>query len=550
MVRWRLVALAGWALLLASAGVKAFLPGTGTGRHRKKIAPTNNEKDLPISAGLRQKAVLTPPGAIHTAAQSVPESTDLPVQEDPVNAVPDTEESEKGSSIAAATFSLIKVIVGSGLLALPAGLAAMSDYPISLIPANILLLVLGALSAYTFSLYGRLTHATQAKSLGELWMTIQQETSQGATSQEKKPMDVMSIASLIYCTGCCLMFSLVIGDAVSSLIQAALSGAAPWWASRQASIVAVTSALLWPLSNLSSLSALVPFSLIGVIGTLLTTLFVAWRCPTLVPSSPYAKVGAGFLTLKSGLQGPTFRTYNRILSPAPLVLIAMGCVALMAHFSAPDLYHSLADKTNEDGTTALEPPQQTNLVLKKYNRMTAAAYLSVAVINAAVLSFGFLTFGGNVASILLNSYATNDWGAAVSRLLIVISVIGGFPFLLTAARSAAIDLFATRKKKSENKRAQERKITAILLSIVTGTALVIEDAGFVVSFNGALMGSAIIYTFPALLFLKHSASRIGTSKRLYTERWFCRFLVGFGIVSSVVGGVTSVLNSYFPHLLR
>ena len=69
----------------------------------------------------------------------------------------------------AGTLNLIKAMVGTGILALPMGVAKSSDFRTSIIPAITLMWILGAISAYTFILYGRLIHISQAKSLGELW---------------------------------------------------------------------------------------------------------------------------------------------------------------------------------------------------------------------------------------------------------------------------------------------------------------------------------------------------------------------------------------------
>ena len=71
--------------------------------------------------------------------------------------------------IKAGTFNLIKALAGTGILALPMGVAKSSDFKTSIIPAIVLMTILGGVSAYTFTLYGRLIHASQAKTLGELW---------------------------------------------------------------------------------------------------------------------------------------------------------------------------------------------------------------------------------------------------------------------------------------------------------------------------------------------------------------------------------------------
>jgi sodium-coupled neutral amino acid transporter 11 len=177
--------------------------------------------------------------------------------------------------------------------------------------------------------------------------------------------------------------------------------------------------------------------------------------------------------------------------------------------------------------------------------MTLAAFLAVTVINVLTITFGFLTFGGGSDGIILNNYSPKDFGASISRLLVTVSVVGGYPFLMAACRSEALELFAKGK---EATRGLKRTATTILISITTALCLVLKDAGFVISFNGSLMGSALIFTFPAMLFLKQtSTGSVSRSERL--ERMFCRFLVGFGVVTGLMGAATSVLNSYFPHLL-
>ena len=58
---------------------------------------------------------------------------------------------EEGASVAASTVNLVKSIVGAGVLALPAGVAAFSDAGPALWPATALITALGAASAYSFS---------------------------------------------------------------------------------------------------------------------------------------------------------------------------------------------------------------------------------------------------------------------------------------------------------------------------------------------------------------------------------------------------------------
>jgi sodium-coupled neutral amino acid transporter 11 len=101
---------------------------------------------------------------------------------------------------------------------------------------------------------------------------------------------------------------------------------------------------------------------------------------------------------------------------------------------------------------------------------------------------------------------------------------------------------------------QRRKVTVGLISLITGLALLLEDAGVVLSLNGAVMGSAMIYIFPAMLFLRSTENQIqeGSLKMtrgLKVERFISRFLLGFGALSAVLGGTVTIINKTCPALL-
>jgi solute carrier family 38 (sodium-coupled neutral amino acid transporter), member 11 len=71
------------------------------------------------------------------------------------------------SSMTASTFNLAKNIIGGGMLALPAGMAAGSGT--GFVPAIALMTGTCLLSAYTFVLVGKSVAHTRAKSFKDLW---------------------------------------------------------------------------------------------------------------------------------------------------------------------------------------------------------------------------------------------------------------------------------------------------------------------------------------------------------------------------------------------
>lgn len=137
----------------------------------------------------------------------------------------------------------------------------------SLAPSLILMMSLGGMSAYTFGLYGRLLHVHRAKSLGELW----------GKEKGRSSSWIVSLATLTFCFGAALSYSILLGDTFSALAHTA--GLQGVFLSRSFWIVLLTSSTLYPLCNLDSLLALAPLSIAGVAAVIATTCFLGMRCP-------------------------------------------------------------------------------------------------------------------------------------------------------------------------------------------------------------------------------------------------------------------------------
>jgi sodium-coupled neutral amino acid transporter 11 len=407
------------------------------------------------------------------------------------------------------------------------------------VPALSLIVVLGGLSAYTFGLYGRLVHFSQAKSLGEVW-----EKEKGTESAW-----IISVSTLTFCFGGALAYSILLGDAFASLAGAA--GLTGIGATRQCWIVLLSATVLFPLCNLKSLLALAPLSIAGVISVLTTAGFLGWRCPAMNAASPYASPGGVLLATLTSKQSPVFGTFNKgIPSLASMVLVGMSATSYLAHFSAPGFYHSLRTRSSDDDDSSsvadAEPHPQT---LRDYFRVTRYGFGVCTLVNCLIMAFGYLTFGGNCQGVILNNYSTTDIGASICRLLMAVCVAGGYPFLIGGCRSEFLALWK-RKSNTEPSRQIEQRVTTILLSLLTSIALVMDNAGFVIGFTGAVVGSGIAYSFPSLLYLSRTKKQKNMSPITRLERLFCRLLIGFGIVSAVIGGAVSLVDNLWPHLLK
>lgn len=222
------------------------------------------------------------------------------------------------------------------------------------------------------------------------------------------------------------------------------------------------------------------------------------------------------------------------------------------HFTAPGLYHSLqADRDDceldtgsiSDGKGDKKLCLAGNDVLRTFRRISLGGFLSTTIINCLIMTFGFLTFGGNAMGVILNNFSTFDKGATVCRLLTAVSVIGGYPFLIRACRSEISELYKLKNDRKLSEKG-ERLTTAVLLVSLTLVSMAVTDAGLIIGLAGAVLGSALVYIFPSLLYLS-TTSKIAKPKTrvVMFERILCRFLVVFGAFAAITGVLTIVTGA-------
>ena len=231
-------------------------------------------------------------------------------------------------------------------------------------------------------------------------------------------------------------------------------------------------------------------SMVGVAGIFSTMMFMFYRA-----LGSYAPGAVLTASLAPALRPAFTAGPTSLMSPSALVLVSMAATAYLSHFNAPDFYNQLADNTTA-----------------RFKKLSVIGFGLTFFASAGMMGAGFLTFGGASAGVILNNYSTLDIGATICRLLTVVSVIGSYPFVFGAMRDSLLRLAgkATRTKAG----AVPVKATTAILACVTGLASVLKNAGFVVSFNGAIMGSAIIYLFPPVS--RHSTAHTRTHAQTNT----------------------------------
>jgi sodium-coupled neutral amino acid transporter 11 len=296
------------------------------------------------------------------------------------------------ATVASSSFNLAKSIIGAGVLALPSGVAFFSDSPAALVPATIMLTVMGVAAGYTFSLIGKTCAEHNVSTFKQAW-----SKSVGPNSAW-----VISTAITFKCFFASLVNSIIIGDSFASLAQS--FGLPDVLAQRTNVILTMTAAVLLPLCSMKSLNALSPFSLLGLGGVLYTALVMAVR----FFDGSYAAKGAFFEAMAAAAR-PSFNKKGLpLLNVRAFVLLSMLSTSFIAHYNAPKFYAELKDTS-----------------LPRFNQVVKNAFGSSTLIYAGMMATGFLAFGGASGGFILNNYASNDALISFARFAIGLAIVTG-----------------------------------------------------------------------------------------------------------------------------
>lgn len=293
------------------------------------------------------------------------------------------------STTTASIFNLVKGIVGAGVLSLPAGVAAFANAPSGIIPAVALIASIGGMSGYCFYLIGRVCAYTGAESYRDAW-----------TKSIGESTSLLPAVSVTLKTMCAVLaYSMILADTFTSLF--ATMGIAGM--TRTKTLYVITSFVLLPLCWLKNLSSLAPFSLLGTLGMVFTTLAMGIR----YAQKAYAPATSMFPPLSPEL-APTFGNvgWKGALTPNVFILVCMLSTAFMAHFNSPKFYTELKNNT-----------------LERFNKVVSTSFgISIAIFSL-VTSLGYLTFGAATDGLILNNYSTKDTLMSLSRVAVAISLV-------------------------------------------------------------------------------------------------------------------------------
>jgi amino acid permease len=317
----------------------------------------------------------------------------------------------------------------------------------------------------------------------------------------------------IMCLAAAVIYSGILGDVFTPLL--AQAGFPDQWNGRTSNIIAITSAILLPLSLIKDLSALAFTSILGFAAIMYTMVFILIRAL----DGSY-KLGSGRFVLDGLIAAqPAFdksSLWNFDFSS--LVLASNLGLAYIAHYNAPNFYRSLKNTNSE-----------------RFSRMVTVAFSILVMLYITTMIAGYSTFGDACQGNILLNYHPDDILSNLGRLATGLSILFGFPLVACGAREAIVGVATSLGFESLGADENHFLLVSGILMVVTAISCTVKDVSLVVGLTGAAMGSFIVYICPPIIYSKAVALVKGTDSVEYRSAKLSLALVPFGVCIAILG---------------
>jgi len=460
----------------------------------------------------RQKSLSLPNNrrVVDSETEPIVFSKKLPVSNkkgQPPPTTTSTATTEGQSTTTASVFNLVNNVAGAGILTLSAGMASGSGW----IPAIMICVGLGTLSAHSFSIIGEACEMTGEETFKGLWSkTIGDSTTY-----------LVDAMIALMCLACCVIYSGILGDVFTPLLDG--MGFPDQFNSRTSNILAITTAVLFPLSLIKDLSALAFTSILGFSAIMYTVIFIVIRAL----DGSYT-VGTGRFAIEGVLAGmPSFEHMSLFnVDFSSLVLASNLGLAFIAHYNAPSYYRSLQD-TNS----------------KRFRSMVNIAFSIIVSLYTVTMTAGYWTFGEACQGNILLNYHPNDILSTLGRFATGLSILFGFPLVACGARESIASLASSFGYTSFGSNEYHAFLVFGILSLVTAISCTVKDISLVVGVTGAALGSLIVYVCPSIIYTKAVLRCFGKGSPEHNRAKKNLALVPFGLSIACLGCFMTVKES-------
>ena len=394
------------------------------------------------------------------------------------------------STLQDSSTNLMKNCVGAGVFSLSSRVNAISTQYNTLLPASLLVLLMGMWATYNFYILGETCELTNSASYPEAW---------GNTVSEKSQWIVTS-AIVVAPIASCLASTIVLTD-ILGLVLRTVGAPLSIYGNRNLVITLLTLFILFPLCSLEDLSALKSVSVFGLVGQFvaMATLGIRLMDQSYFPGGIY----------HSSQDDIHAMTVNGIDNSKWFMLASLLSYCLVSHYNAPRYYSELRDRTPG-----------------RFLRMAATSYSLVTAVYIVTMSLGVKLFGAKSQSFILNNFAANDPLATIARIAFGSSVLASFPLIFLSMRNWFVALAGRKFSKMSGR----KPISVALLAFISILAVFFKDIGVVGSLAGGILGSSVMFIFPPIMYIRALQKRARTNQK------------GSGMVKIVINGFLMMLG--------
>jgi amino acid permease len=409
------------------------------------------------------------------------------------------------ATIASTVASITKNLVGAGVLSLSGGIAIFSNSPRAIYVAIVWIVLLGAMFGFFCLLIAKAGATTGCKNLSyrEIWEK---------TMGQQGGLAVSLVSTLLPAQGN-LSYATVLSYTLKSLLEAFH---VHW--SRVSCLLFLTVSVLLPLCMMKNIDALSPFSTIGVasIGVVMISMIIRCVDGTYRPGGKYYADIVDF--------HPSFGKENEMWTIKVLPFVCMVFQSYVMHYNAPRFYTELRDAS-----------------VSRFTKTVGFSFGTASMMYISIAAAGFLTFGGNSSSYILNNYSPKDYLANVSRVGVFFSTLLIYPLAFIGVRDGLLDVFQLPPEWQTPR--NMNIFTISVLSILTIFSILFNDLGLINAVGGGALATLLCFVFPALMYRQVITNAATKCPGEIQESCLALFLMVIGVFLGSVGVYQSIIEA-------
>jgi len=405
------------------------------------------------------------------------------------------------ASIASEVMSITKNILGAGVLSLSEGIATYSNNPNAMVSAIAWVILLGGMFGYFCLLIAKICKKTRSATYRECWES---------TMGDRGGLVVSIVSALLPAQG-----NLSATTVLSQTLQSLLATFHIYW-SRVACLLFLTVFVLLPMCLMKDLNSISTYSTIGVasIGVAAIAMVVRYLDESYQPGGVY------YDETKLDFR-PSFG-HETSWNAKVLPFVCMVFNSYIMHYNSPRFYMELKDRS-----------------IPRYTLSVALSFGLASIILILIAGAGFLTFGENSSSYILNNYSPIDPLATASRIGVFLSTLLMYPIAFFGVRDGILDVFGVPHYQQTSRFLDT--ISVLVLSLLTIVAIFVDDLGVINSVGGGALATFLCVIFPVLMYRQLIANTVESNTAEIAESWVALLLMMIGVVLGTLGVYQSVI---------